>query len=282
MTALVSKKEEGLSLHHFVQRIFFPEKSIRQVKQLIESNLCAVNGKMERFSSTKLQPGDEVSIRNASVEKSSYTTLLEDEDLLIIDKPSNTESNPELFDIDYSLVHRLDKPTSGILIFSKNSDAKKKMMQAFSKREVDKEYLALVEGNFPLQKGTIEGNFGKKGYFQGNSLWGSTDKGVYARTDFLLITKSKRHSLLLVKPKTGKTHQIRAHLAEKGHPILGDYHYGGKEKRTLFIPHMMLHAKKVAFFHPTTDQKIIVHAKVPSHFIAQIERSGLFFPKKFL
>lgn len=151
---------------------------------------------------------------------------------------------------------RLDKDTSGILIFAKNSHIQHLMIveNAISL----KEYIAIVEGYVPNNEGIIDQPIGRE---SPNSIKRIvTYKGQKATTTYKTVLKNEKASLLNVQLQTGRTHQIRVHMAFIGHPILGDDLYGGNRD---LIKRQALHAKTIGFTHPITGEYIIISAKIP-------------------
>lgn len=248
----------------------FHSSSKKEIKRLIENNSCKLNGVIERIASQKVAYGDSVEWNPQIKEKVHFDKkriLFEDDALLIYNKPSGITSDAEgILELlkphgHFFLVHRLDKETSGILILAKNEEEKKALTNAFRDRAIKKQYVALVEG-IPKQKGIIENYLGKVGGFQGQTLYGAVGKvkGKLAKTEWVLQKALKHAALISCFPETGRTHQIRVHLSEMGHPILGDYQYG-KPKQ----PHrLMLHAYKISFNH---QGKILsITAPIPKDF----------------
>jgi RluA family pseudouridine synthase len=171
------------------------------------------------------------------------------------------------------LVHRLDKETSGVILVAKDSKTLEKMIELFKARQVEKEYLAIVEGLVYLQKKTIVSNLAPRHRFQGQVVYASAPVGKEAITEIELKGKGDKASLLLCRPITGRTHQIRVHLKESGHPILGDYHYA--KTFSIETKRHMLHAHRISFPHPYTREKIEVIAPIPSDFIATLTELNL-------
>ena len=156
------------------------------------------------------------------------------------------------------LVHRLDKETSGIMIVAKNASAQRKIMKQFEKRKVFKTYLAIVDGIVKVG-GVIEVPIKRNPLHR--TIFSASYDGRQAKTYFKVVKTFKKNSLLLVRPFTGRTHQIRVHLSHIGFPITGDIEYGGKPAKRLF-----LHAYSIAFFHPETGKRVYFKTKVPNDF----------------
>ncbi len=244
-----------------------PSYSARAIKKKIESNACKVNKEVERFASTQLVKGDWVEFNLSIFSKTLYTetTIYEDEEYKIIDKPPYTSCEEKVFK-PYFLTHRLDRDTSGLLILAKHKDAEERMVTLFAKREVKKRYLAIVDGRVKRGEGVCQSRLRAKIRYQGGALWGSSKRGKMAVTRYKCLQKGKDSSLLLCQPETGRTHQIRVHLLEMGHPILGDYQYCSEFASQVEAKRQMLHAHTLFFIHPFLRKEVEVEAKVPEDF----------------
>ena len=168
------------------------------------------------------------------------------------------------------VTHRLDRPTSGALIFALTKDAARSISTAFEERRVDKTYIAFVRG-IPPDEGIIDSPVPK------------VPKGerIDAETHFRrLWTFENRYSLVEAIPKTGRLHQIRRHLRHITHPLIGDVNYGVGEHNRLFRPRfdlhrLALHALSISFDHPGSGERLTVHAPMPSDFLDPLKRMGL-------
>lgn len=223
--------------------------------------------------------------------------LYEDEDLMVIDKPAGmvvnrsqtsgsetvqdwveeklgkrlkglgerSESDPEhIFQSRSGVAHRLDKETSGCLIIAKKPEALLELMRQFKERETEKEYLALVHGHLEPKEGTIKLPIGRDRFERKKRK--VEVEGKKAETFWQVEKYYQGYSLVLLKPKTGRTHQIRVHLAYLGHPIVGDSLYLNKKLRSadrLLVSRHLLHAVAIQFKQPTTGQLILVNAEDP-------------------
>lgn len=238
--------------------------SVKALKRCIDEKRCRVNGKVEYFSTHRLSTGDSVQLQIAREKKihNEMKTLFEDEALLIVNKPAGLIVNNSLS--SYELVHRLDKETSGVLIFAKNSLVKEKMVELFRNRLIRKSYIALVDGHLD-EKGEMDHYLEEKSAYDGGILYGVSKKkeGKRAITFWKCLKKGVNSSLVLVEPLTGRTHQIRVQFNYTGHPILGDYQYG-KEFICYYKPmRHLLHSYQVAFTHPLTEEMMQVEAELP-------------------
>jgi len=221
--------------------------------------------------------------------------LFEDEALLVLDKPAGVVVNraetvpgetvqdwfvdnfselieaeeDETFNKRLGMVHRLDKETSGCLLWAKQAKALKELMRQFKQREVQKEYIALVHGRLAPQEGTIRLPITRDS--QDRHKRAVSYEGKQAETSWQVIKRLKgdqyEYSLVKVEPKTGRTHQIRVHLNHLGHAVVADSKYL-KDKRFKRdrekLKRQFLHAYKIGFVHPMNGEVIMVESKLPS------------------
>lgn len=267
----VTEEESGLKLIDFIKEKMGESYSARAIKREIENNACLINGRTQRFAATILGHGDRIQfhITNELKIVPNRSILYEDRDLIIINKPPGFPSeNAELGAQGTFLVHRLDKMTSGALLYAKNEKTKDALIEIFRQKKMHKVYKALVDGVMTGKKGTIDNYLGKLNSYQGQAIWGEVPQtnGLRATTLWRLEKQGKQAALLECIPITGRTHQIRAHLNGLGHPILGDYQYGRNFFCTYRPSRCMLHAWKLEFAHPSTGAQIKVEAPLPGDF----------------
>ncbi len=162
------------------------------------------------------------------------------------------------------VVHRLDKDTSGVMILAKTRDVHRKLAEAFAGHELEKEYLAIIQGHIVNRKGRIEVAIERDKIHRKRMKATSADKGRMAISNFEVIEYLKGATLVKVKILTGRTHQIRVHMAFTGHPLLGDVTYGGKrlEKKAEHF----LHSHRLALKHPVTGKDLEFIAPMPDRF----------------
>lgn len=221
--------------------------------------------------------------------------IYEDDNLLVLNKPSGivvniSETSAEntlqdwvaqkyegLFegDSDFSkrngMVHRLDKETSGIIIFAKDQESFENLQEQFKERVVKKEYLALVFGEIRDQKIQINAPLGRNP--KSRTKMAIIEEG---RPSVTMVEKVKfienqdiKATLVKAFPETGRTHQIRVHLAAYDHPILGDDLYAGRRRSMISrdkYGRLMLHAYKISFKHPKTGEQLVLESDIPSEF----------------
>ncbi|MDR2539500.1 MAG: RluA family pseudouridine synthase [Chlamydiales bacterium] len=246
---------------------------MKSLKFAIDTKLCTVNGIVERFSTHRLKIGDVVILYQIQALHPKYLEILyQDEYLLICNKPamfiSDMRTLQPLLKGRWLLGHRLDKETSGALIFVKNIPILQKLIVLFKDHSVEKFYLALVDKQVLQGEGKIDKPIAKLKSYQGQSLYGvsATSEAKRAVTLWSCLKRSKHASLLLCQPITGRTHQLRVHLSYMGHPILGDILYAKRFFCQVSPIRHLLHAYILRFPHPVFHQVITVKAKVPEDF----------------
>ncbi len=224
--------------------------------------------------------------------------LHEDEDILVVDKPAGLltiatdrdRSRTAYFILtDYVrkgsarspkrlfIVHRLDRETSGVLVFAKNVEAKLRLQNQWKERETEKKYLAVVHGRVATHAGTISTYLAENKAHVVYSTTNSTE-GKLSHTAYSVLREANNLSLLEVEPLTGRKHQIRVHLAGIGHPIVGDTKYGRKYgKESGSHTRLALHARSLSFRHPSSGRELTFEAGVPALFsklVGPMDRGG--------
>jgi 23S rRNA pseudouridine1911/1915/1917 synthase len=212
--------------------------------------------------------------------RTRLTVLYEDDDVLIVDKPAGlltvpTEAreNDTLWSraLHYlqhryggrphaGIVHRLDKDTSGALVFARNRAAHHELQDRFRTHAIDREYVALVEGA-PKDTGTFDADLVREGGLR-RTIARAGQEGRRAVTRYRTLERFPAAALVSVRPETGRTHQIRVHFSAGGHPVLGDRVYGNAK----LAPRQMLHARRLGFPHPRTGEKVSAESPVPEDF----------------
>ena len=250
----VGSSEEGQTLLAFLRTHLKDYPSVKAIKRAIDAKQCKINDHVEYFSTHRVKNGDriEIALEVAKVD-SRVPILFEDETIILFNKPpgKTSESFENLF-----LVHRLDKDTSGVILFAKSESIQKKLIAQFASRQIKKEYLAICDGKVEHPQWKVDNYLGKKVQYQGGVLIGRIpkEKGKKATTCFERLKVGESASLVLAKPTTGRTHQVRVHLKDRGHPVLGDWQYGKQFKCDLHPPRQMLHALKISFTHPVSEK----------------------------
>lgn len=251
--------------------------SSKRVRQLIDKGAVRVNGKVECYGSRVLQPGDEVMLHLPNErEKSashSLSILYEDDCFLAISKPPFLVSSLEELAkrnvrilSHYRLVHRLDKETSGVLLLAKSESFFEYCKKQFQAHEVQKKYLALVYNGPQNEEGCIMKPLALKQRIGNQVIWHIQERGLYAETSYKVLQRGAYTSLLEVMPKTGRTHQVRIHLASIGCPLVGDKVYGRPPKQDYPADRHLLHASLLLFRHPSTQKECLVTDPLPDDF----------------
>jgi 23S rRNA pseudouridine1911/1915/1917 synthase len=202
-----------------------------------------------------------------------FAVVYEDPHLMVVDKPAGVVAHPapghagvtlaEVLPPGSRLVHRLDKDTSGLLVVARSEEARAALQGMMKARDVTREYLALIEGHPDAETGTIDAPIGRD---RANRTVMSTrsDRPREAVTHFEVVERLPRTSLLRVTLETGRTHQIRAHLAAIGHPVVGDPRYRGmRSGARLGLDRQFLHASSLMFRHPFTREWVRCESKPP-------------------
>lgn len=276
----VEKNETGKKLVAFIRERLKKKASGKQIKAAVDRGLCKVNGSVEKFGSVSLKVGDSVDFDDTilSVERPSFDTsriLYDDSYLLAYDKPPHVACDEEgILTLlkEYIktplLVHRLDQDTSGVLLIAKNPAVQKKLELLFENRQVTKTYWALAEGIPSQPSGICQNYIGRWKDSSGQVFHGEVPahKGQLAVTKWKMGGKGSNTSLILAFPETGRTHQIRIHLQNLGHPILGDLRYSAKHSTSKTYPRQMLHAKSIVLTHPGTNEKLRIESPLPEDF----------------
>jgi 23S rRNA pseudouridine1911/1915/1917 synthase len=168
------------------------------------------------------------------------------------------------------IVHRLDRDTSGLLVVARNEDVLRRLQAALGEREIEREYLALVEGRPPARAGMIDAPIGRDARVRTRMAVGGASSRE-ARTHFTLERSLPGSSLLRLRLETGRTHQIRVHLQAIGHPVCGDPEYG--TPGLLGLERQFLHATRLAFEHPITGEPVEVLSPLPPDLLGALERA---------
>lgn len=239
--------------------------SKKQAQALIDAKQVLVNGKRIWIRKHLVKENDRVEImvvESRPTLPKKMQILWQDNEYLIVNKPAYMLTNASDESLEAKLqkqeknrnicaVHRLDKETSGCVLFAKNADAKEAMIPLFKGRDIVKVYRAITIGSFP-------------------KIWKEirTDiEGLMSTTLVKLLDSNKYSSYLELRIETGRTHQIRRHLADKRYPVLGDKKYAGtRNELSLVQPRQMLHAYRLVFPHPQTKEIVRATAPLPHDF----------------
>lgn len=238
--------------------------SRKESKNIVEDGLVFVNDRLITFPSKKIEKGDKIKILESGRKSAipELKILYEDAQLIVINKPAGllTEKtgsekgiavNEILKDkgkIVYP-VHRLDRETSGVIIFAKTSNARNFLIEEFRNRRVNKTYIGLVEGILYQKNGILKGEIQKT--------------KEYAETHYEVMKVLNGATLLKLFPRTGRTHQLRLQFAQIGHPIIGDKKYYNIKRTKIFFQRQALHSYKINFIHPETKRWVTFSAPIP-------------------
>jgi len=279
---VVPANEAKIRLDQFLAKRL-PEFSRSRLQQLIRDGFVRLNNSTSRPRQI-VRNGDKIDLTEPPLEKIEalpeqipLEVLFEDNDLLVINKPAGLVVHPGAGHREHTLVnallnhcatlsgiggkerpgivHRLDKDTSGCLVVAKNDTTHRELSGQFAARTVEKTYLALVAGKLRKAAGVIEEKIGRHP---------TPLRGRAAKTGYRVIRSSERASLVECQLHSGRTHQIRVHLHHLGHPVLGDKVYAARLAKD--FPRQMLHAWKLGFRHPDTEEWKIFEAPLPADF----------------
>lgn len=295
-TWIVPSESAGQRLDRWL-RSQLKELSRSRIQKLIREGHVLVAGQQAK-PSTPLIEGARVEVhilpeepRSLQPEEMALSILYEDEDLVVLNKPSGVVVYPAAGNRRGTLVqglvggrqlagvgaperpgvvHRLDKETSGVIVFAKSDGAYYHLIEQFKGRHIQKTYLAVVHGRVEEDEGRIEAPIGRDAHHR-QRMAVRERGGRPAITEFRVLKRLKDTTLLRVSPHTGRTHQIRVHLTAIGHPIVGDSLYGRKN-RSKSAARLMLHAWQLSLTHPQTGQRLEFSAPPPPEFQPYLER----------
>lgn len=274
---VANKKEELLSF----LLLNIKNKSRNNIKTFLKNNMILVNGKEVNKYNYLLKENDKVEVNFFKKEKikSKVRIIYEDEDIIVVDKDTNVlsvstnkEKNKTVYHylLEYLekknenerlfIVHRLDKDTSGVLLFAKNQNFRDSLQNDWNSIVTKRSYIAVVKGTFDKKEGSIVSYL--KENKEGN-VYASYD-GKKATTNYIVLMEKNDYSLLEVEIESGRKNQIRVQLNDIKHPILGDKKYG--DVNTAY-KRLFLHAKEIEFTNPMNNKKEKYEAKTPKEFL---------------
>lgn len=287
---IVEQDAVNIRLDLFLSK-HFEDKSRSYLQNLIEEGSVKINGKIKK-SNYKLKLNDIVHIDipdpvalNVEPENIPLNIVYEDSDVIVINKPQGMVVHPasgvqngtlvnallnhceDLSGINGvarpGIVHRIDKDTSGVLVVAKNDNAHNKLAQQLKDHSMTRAYIALVEGVLKKEEGTVDVPLGRHPVERIKIA--VVKDGRRAVTHYRVLERFKSNTLVECVLETGRTHQIRVHMAHIGHPLVGDPVYGYKKQR-FNLEGQMLHAKKLGFIHPSTGTYIEFESEMPEYF----------------
>ena len=308
---------ERLPAELSLKNIDLPEISKSKIRRLIVAGAVNVNDRQNRLPALLLKPNAVISIR-LDTEKFSFEKqpediafeltperiLFEDDVIIVVDKPANLPTEATMVasrDHLHAAIkrflhtrdatrnepyvgvhHRLDRETSGVILFSKTRSVNAAIHELFLNHSIVKEYEALVSRctNIVRQKNdtfSVENQLDRISSKSAAGKWGTVSiGGDFAKTEFCILEEFSRGYRVRAMPLTGRTHQIRVHLSGLGLPLFGDTLYGGPQSIAgaipFPVPRVMLHAKKLTFSHPVTGVAVSIEAPLPEDYLACLDR----------
>ncbi|MCM8757632.1 MAG: RluA family pseudouridine synthase [Candidatus Omnitrophica bacterium] len=292
----VEPEDEGMRLDLFILKKFLKLDitiSRQKVKELIKKGLIKKEDEKNNFKSHYKVKSNEVFKVNFEEEKLTLLTpepipikiIYEDEDFALIEKPAGLVVHPgagnpthtlvnaliyhfkklsQINPLRPGIVHRLDKDTSGLMVIAKNDKAHLFLAKQFSQHTVKREYVAIIKGCMEFDEDILELPLSRHPR-ERKKFWVCFSKEArYAKTKYKTLIRKKEASLVKLIPFTGRTHQLRVHLAFLGHPILGDLKYG---KTKAEFKRLALHAQVLGFKHPTKDEFMEFSTPIPEDFL---------------
>ena len=245
-----------------------PEASKTTLRQMLKSERVFVDGKVIK-KNIPLNQGATCEVGNRKIYEGDLEIYYEDEDIVVVNKPEgllSVATKKEPFQTLHAKlkerykrvwpVQRLDKKTSGVLVFALNHEAKEGLKEQFMEHSIVREYRAIVVGEIP-KSGVWKHKLVEDGNLKMHVTHG---KGLYAETHFKVLSRKKSRSFVSFRLKTGKKNQIRVQASHMGCPIWGDVKYGGKEMQA---ERMYLHAHLLKFSHPITGEKMEFTSPIP-------------------
>lgn len=271
-------------------RLLIPDSPNRTLRQLLRHGRVHVNGEICRIGSRRLVPSDLVEITRQSASRRTVSGLrivFEDSDLLLVEKPAGLLTVSTSHEKDRTafaylreylkehgprqklfIVHRLDKLASGVLVFAKSESVQARLRNLFSRHDIQRKYYAVVEGSVEKSSGTIRSSLAENRAQRMHSVAGGI-AGKPAVTHFRVLRRFPQLTLLEVTLETGRKNQIRVHMSDIGHPIVGDRAYGSA---TNPLGRLGLHAFFLGFMHPVLGKRIEHTTPIPAEF-------ARYFPK---
>lgn len=293
----INSEEEGQRIDKYLS-IMIEGKSRSFVQGLIDEKKVKANSKVIK-SNYKIKKGDFIEVEvpepvelNVSAEEMNLDIVYEDEDVLVVNKEKGIVVHPapgnytgtlvngilhhcsDLSGINGvirpGIVHRIDKDTSGILVIAKNDEAHNDLAAQFKEHSIKREYYALVEGKFSNVKGSVDKPISRDKKERIKMAINSDGKRAVTHYE-VLEQYDKGVSLVKCTLETGRTHQIRVHMASIGHPLVGDLVYGYKRQK-FNIEGQALHAKTLGFIHPRTKEYMEFTSELPNYFKELLEK----------
>lgn len=261
----------------------FPDSSKTTLRQMLQGGRVSVNGQTEKDAKRMLATGDSIEVGQKTIQiplPPGLSILHEDDDVIVVLKANGLltvaterekETTAQAYLNDYlkqkggeriHVVHRLDRETSGVLVFAKNFEARETLKGQFAIHSTDRVYVAVIEGTMSPPEGTFRSNLRERRDLRMESVDAHPDAKP-AVTHYRTLESGNGYSVLEITLETGRKNQIRTHLSEAGHPVVGDRMYGSQVNP---LGRLGLHAKLLAFDHPKTGKRMTFTAPVPRSF----------------
>ncbi len=301
----VEAQQENVRLDVFLTQTLSDIPSRTFVKKLIETGHVLVNHSLAK-AHYKTETGDEIEVEipeeflkpdHIEPENIPLDIFYEDDYLLVVNKPVGMLVHPaqgfytatlvnallyhckQLSDVNADfrpgIVHRLDQDTSGLILIAKDNQTHLQLAEQFKNHTIKKKYLALVQGEIEFDEGMIDAPLGRHSTYREKRDVQFNDSAKEAVTYYRVIKRSPSVTFVALFPQTGRTHQLRVHMAYLKHPILGDAKYGKKET----FPRLALHAQSIGFIHPRQNCFLEFSSQTPSDFLAKIQGDKKLYPK---
>ena len=298
---IIDDSDDGLRIDVFLTEQ--TELTRSHIKRLIKDSLISVNGSPASKSGQIIASGDSIHMSIPIAEELDIVPedipldiVYEDSDVIIVNKPKDMVIHPapghpdktlvnallyhckgELSGINGVLrpgiVHRIDKDTTGLIVACKNDKAHQSLAAQFAVHSISRKYQAIVYNNLPQEDGTIDHAIARDPNDRKRMQVCDESKGRHAVTHYHVIDHlNKRFNHIECRLETGRTHQIRVHMASIRHPLLGDTVYGKEDSHFKNLQGQVLHAKTLGFNHPSTGQYMEFDSELPPYFVALLER----------
>ncbi len=264
-------------------KVLYPDSSNTTLRKILQSGRVLVNGEVEKDAKRIIDADETVDVAPKTEQQAlppEIALLYEDDAILVVLKSHGLltvatererEHTAQAYLNDYlkqkgegrvHVVHRLDRETSGVLLFAKDFETREALKQRFAAHDIDRVYVAIIEGAMEPAAGTIRSHLRERRDLRMQSVGVHPDAKL-AVTHYRTIASADRYSMLEVTLETGRKNQIRAHLSEAGHPIVGDQLYGSTSNP---LGRLGLHAKLLGFDHPHSGKRMSFTAPLPKAF----------------
>lgn len=283
-----------------VLSLLLPEISRSFIQKLFEKGLVQVDGRPCASKKYKVQAGEQVQlclpepeILSVEPEDIPLDIVYEDEDVMVVDKPRGMVVHPAAGNyrgtlvnaimfhcgdrlssingvVRPGIVHRIDKDTSGLLMIAKNDMAHESLSKQLADHSITRRYQALVYDNIKEEEGTVDAPIGRDPRNRLRQAVTDPQHGRHAVTHYRVLERLGRHTLIEARLETGRTHQIRVHMAYIRHPLVGDPVYG--PRRDGKADGQMLHAKVLGFVHPRTGEYMEFDSPLPEYFVQRLDK----------